>query len=134
MKRINISPDTSINIASFFLRIASALMLMHGWNKLSHFSEKATTFSDPLHVGHTLSLAMTVFAEFFCTLFVIAGLFTRLALLPLIFCMIIIIFVVSAKESLEDREGALMYLLVYLATFYVGSGKYSLDHLLRKKG
>jgi len=133
MKRINISPETAINIGSFFLRIACALMLMHGWGKLSHFSEKADKFPDPLHVGHTLSLALTIFAEFFCTIFVVVGLFTRIALLPLIFCLIVIIFVVSANNSLEDREGALMYLLVYLATFYVGPGKYSLDHLIRRK-
>jgi putative oxidoreductase len=133
MKKINISGETAINIGSFFLRIACALMLMHGWNKLSHFSEKVDKFPDPLHVGHTLSLSLTIFAEFFCTIFVVAGLFTRMALLPLIFCLIVIIFVVSAKNSLEDREGALMYLLVYLATFYIGPGKYSLDHLLRGK-
>jgi putative oxidoreductase len=133
MKKINIPNETAVNIASFFLRLACALMLIHGWKKLSTFSETVVDFDDPLHVGKTASLVLTIFAEFFCTIFVVFGLFTRLALLPLIFCMLVIIFIVDASEPLRGRESALMYLLVYLATFYVGSGKYSLDNLINKK-
>ncbi len=132
MKKINIPNEDAINIGSFFLRVACALMLVHGWKKLSNFSEMSANFEDPLHVGNTVSLALTVFAEFFCTIFVVAGLFTRIALLPLIFSFIVIIFVVHAHDPFKDREAALMYLLIYLATFYVGPGKYSLDNLLRK--
>ena len=132
MKKINIPNETSINIASMFLRICCALMLIHGWKKLSTFNTTVIDFDDPLHVGRTASLVLTIFAEFFCTLFVIVGLFMREALIPLIICMLVIVFIVDLHETLRAREAALMYLLLYLAAFYVGPGKYSLDNFVRK--
>ncbi|MBL7941883.1 MAG: hypothetical protein JNM00_03915 [Flavobacteriales bacterium] len=39
-------------------------------------------------------------------------------------------FNIHAGDSLADREGALTYLAAFLVIFIMGSGKYSMDHLL----
>jgi putative oxidoreductase len=132
MKRFSLKPETALDITALILRIAAALMLRHGWNKLIHFSENATDFDDPLHVSPAVSLSLTIFAEFFCTFFIIAGLFTRIAVIPLVICFVVIFFVIHAADPLKEKEEALLYLLLYLAIFFAGSGKYSLDRLIRK--
>ncbi len=43
-------------------------------------------------IGSTASLALVVFAEFFCGLFIVIGLFTRLAAIPLIIASCVVVF------------------------------------------
>jgi putative oxidoreductase len=59
------------------------MLVNHGVEKLEHFSDTAPNFPDPLGIGHTASLALAVFAEFFVSLFVIFGLVTRWSALVL---------------------------------------------------
>jgi putative oxidoreductase len=59
------------------LWIGFSMLLNHGVEKLEKFSDTAPNFPDPLGIGHTASLALVVFAEFFVSLFVIFGLVTR---------------------------------------------------------
>lgn len=128
------SPDAwSVDTGILLLRMSCALMLLHGWSKFTNFSEDSLEWPDPLHVGSTVSCALTVFAELFCTLFVVIGLFSRLALIPLIVLMIVIVFVIHSGDPLPDREHALMYLLSYLALLFTGPGKYSLERFFSKK-
>lgn len=124
--------DNSRNWASLVLRLSAALMLLHGWPKMMNFSEKSAAFADPVGIGMTGSLALTVFAEVFCTAFVVVGLFTRAATIPLIMCMGIAAFVVHSGDGLGDREAALGYLLLYVAIFFLGGGRFSADNYLRK--
>jgi putative oxidoreductase len=73
-----------------------------------------------------------VFAEFFCSLLIIAGFLTRPALFFLIIVMAVAAFIVHANDSLADREHALLYLFVYLAVFITGPGKFSMDNKIFK--
>ena len=124
--------DHSRNWASLALRLSAALMLVHGWPKMMDFSEKSSGFADPIGIGPTGSLALTVFAEVFCTAFVVLGLFTRVATIPLIICMGVAALVVHSGDSIADREGALGYLMLYIAIFFLGGGRFSADNYLRK--
>jgi putative oxidoreductase len=114
------------------LRLSCALMALHGWDKFSNFYDGIADWPDPLNVGTISSKGLTVFAELFCTLFVALGLFTRYALIPLIVCMLVIVFDIHAGDALGDREHGLLYLLSYLTLMLSGPGKYSLDWLIRK--
>src|SRR4051794_20123087 len=71
----------------FRLGVGGLMLANHGWDKISHFSQKSSSFSDPFGVGTTASFSLVVFAEFFCAAFIILGLFTRLATIPLIIAM-----------------------------------------------
>ncbi len=123
----------SYDLGLLLLRFVCGLMLLHGWSKFTNYPEEIKDWPDPFHVGVTLSYAFAVFAELFCTIFIILGLFTRIALIPLIILMIIIVFIIHSGQSLIDREHAILYFLAYLSLFLTGPGKYSLDQLLEKK-
>lgn len=126
------SQSWSLNWGLLLLRFACAFMLLHGWGKFTDFSDGVADFPDPFHVGPAASKGLTVFAELFCTIFVVIGLFTRFALIPLIICMLVIIFIVHSGDPFGDKESAFIYLLMYLSLLLAGPGKYSVDRMLRK--
>ena len=67
-----------------FRLILGVFMLTHGWAKLSNFSEMSQGFPGMLGMSSSLSLSLIIFAEFFCSIALILGLLTRLAVIPLI--------------------------------------------------
>lgn len=107
--------------------VAALMLFGHGWGKLSSFSERADSFADPLGVGPTMSLGLTVFAEFFCSALIGFGLFTRLAAVPLVINMAVAAFVIHADDLWGKKELAVIYLLIYLALLLCGPGRISLD-------
>jgi putative oxidoreductase len=118
----------SYDLGLLFLRIAAGgLMLYHGAPKLFNFQERFTTFSDPIGLGSGLSLVLVTFAEFFCAVFVIVGAFTRVALIPLLINLTVIVFVVHGGDPIKKKELAVFYLLTYIALFLTGPGKFSVD-------
>ncbi|MCL2074773.1 MAG: DoxX family protein [Marinilabiliaceae bacterium] len=123
---------SSASIGLLLLRIAiSAMMLTHGMTKLSNFSELSQHF-DPIGIGGSLSLSLVIFAEVFCSIAVMLGLFTRLCVIPLMFAMCVAIFIFLAGEPFAAKELALLYLSFYVVLLIVGPGRYSIDRLLWK--
>lgn len=121
----------SIHFSLLLLRLVfGGMMLTHGWPKLMGFATKRHTWPDPLHVGSTASLSLTVFAEVFCSVFLIVGLLTRLAAIPLVICMAVIVFMVHGNDSLEVREKAILFLTAFVVLLFAGPGKVSIDSLI----
>jgi len=122
-------------LAFLALRITlGLLMLTHGWPKLETLlSGDPIRFADPIGIGKTASLILTVFAEFFCSALLVLGLLTRIAAIPLIITMIVAVFVVHGGDPIGKRELGLLYLFGYVAIFAHGSGPYSFDRLLGRK-
>ncbi|MDR6157406.1 MULTISPECIES: DoxX family protein [Chryseobacterium] len=109
-------------------------MLSHGFPKLQMLLEGGKIeFFDFLGLGPTISLTLTVFAEFVCSILLILGLFTRVALGFLIFTMIIAGFVVHGADPFEKREMSLIYLSVYLLLMTFGPGNISVDYMIEKR-
>ncbi len=131
-KTIIASPlnERYFSLALLILRVvASAYMLTHGWAKLTGFSDMSAQFPDPIGVGSTLSLALIIGAEFFASLFIILGLFTRLAAVPIVIAMSVAAFVIHSANPFNVKELALLYLVVYIFILMAGAGRYSLDYL-----
>lgn len=134
MKKILLSYRAlGTDIALLLLRvsIASLLLFGHGWPKLVNFDEKAASFTSVFGLGSNVSMSLAVFAEVFCSALVVLGLFTRLALVPLIVMMLVIVFVIHADDPFAKQEFALLYLVPFFTIFLTGPGKYSLDHLFK---
>jgi putative oxidoreductase len=108
------------------------LMMMHGYDKLVHFGAKQNTFMNFMGIGSTMSLALVVFAEFFCSLFLILGLFTRLAAIPLIIATLVMIFKAHNGEVFGDGEHAALYLMGYVVLLLIGPGRVSVDSMIGK--
>ena len=126
--------ETTVGIALLALRIGvGALMMHHGYDKLMHFKEYQTQFMDFMGLGTTVSLALVVFAEFFCSALVLVGLLTSVSTIPLIITMGVAVFIAHDAAVFAKGELATLYLFVYAAIMVVGPGKYSLDAVFFKK-
>lgn len=133
LKKLLSKQPYSIDLAILILRVCmGAFMLTHGWPKLANYSERLEKFRDPIGLGSELSLTLTVFAEFFCSIFIMLGLYTRIALIPLIIAMSVISFVVHGNDPFGDKEKALLFLSAFVVLFFTGPGQFSLDNRLRK--
>lgn len=125
--------DFSFNLATFILRVAmGVLMIPHGYDKLVNFAKYKGDFMNFLGIGPTLSLALVVFAEFFCSVFLIMGLFTRVVVSVLLIEMIVVVFKAHNGHIFTDGEHGALYMAGYLAILLVGPGKASLDGILGK--
>lgn len=126
---------TTTDVALLVARIGIAvLMLTHGIPKLVMlFSGAPVQFLPLMGMSAEFSLALAVFAEVFCSLFLLAGLATRLAVIPLGITMLVAVFLIHATDPFSVKESALHYLLVYIVLLFAGSGKYSLDYVLQQK-
>jgi putative oxidoreductase len=126
--------ENALGFALLILRVgAGSLMLVkHGFDKLTHFASLAQKFADPFNIGSTTSLAMVVFAEFFCAAFIVIGLFTRLACVPLIIAMSVALFSAHNGDLFGKGEAAGLFLTVFIALLFAGPGKVSLDRLIVK--
>lgn len=114
------------------LRIGvSAFMLTHGYPKFLKLLSGDTAFGDPLGMGPTLSLVLTVFAEFFCSIFLMLGLAARLSTIPLIVTMATAAFVVHADDPLDKQEFPILYLLIYATILVFGPGRFAIDAKLK---
>ena len=123
----------AFNAAMLLLRLGvGVLMMAHGYDKLIHFSKYQHEFMNFLGIGSTMSLALVVFAEFFCSLFLILGLFTRLAAIPLIIVTLVIIFKLNNGNIFGDAEIVTIYLSGYLVLLLVGPGRISVDSMIGK--
>jgi putative oxidoreductase len=132
---ISLNKDLGLLLIRLMLGI---LMAFYGYEKLTHFSEMATSdfwTKNVSFLGMTgkIPLALTIFAEFFGSLLLILGLFTRFGLFVLMFCMAYIFLVIFPFSILDKGDNgyhfndAFVYFIIYLGLFFTGPGKYSLD-------
>ena len=123
----------AVNAAMLLLRLSfGILMMMHGYDKLTHFSMYQAKFMNFMGIGQSASLALVVFAEFFCSIFLILGLFTRLAAIPLIIATCVMVFKAHNGDVFGDGQTAALYLTGYLVLLFVGPGKVSVDGMIGK--
>ncbi|WP_037313972.1 DoxX family protein [Salegentibacter sp. Hel_I_6] len=124
---------TDFGLLLFRLAI-SGLMLTHGIPKLiTFFTSDEIQFADPIGLGMVFSLGFAVFAEFICSILVILGLGTRLAVLPLVATMAVAALIVHWTDGFGRQELPLLYMSGYLLLYFAGAGRYSLDYFLLNK-
>ena len=123
----------AFSAAILLLRLALGILMMHhGYQKLMHFSDIQGKFMNFMGLGTTVSLALVVFAEFFCSMFLVLGLFTRLAAIPLIIATSVMVFKAHNGDVFGDGETAAIYLSGYIVLLLVGPGRVSVDSMIAK--
>ena len=117
---------TQIGLA--FLRIMpSLLMISHGLPKFQKLISGNFEFGDPIGIGATPSLFLTVLAEFICPIFIIIGFKTRWMAVPVAITMAVAAFIVHGADPFGTKEKALVYLVFFVAIILLGPGKFSID-------
>jgi len=123
----------AVHAALLILRISvGVLMLNHGYTKLIGFDGMKDNFMNFLGIGKTASLLLVIFAEFFCSVFLILGLFTRLAAIPLVITMAVALFKTHNMEIFGKGELSALYLAAYIVLLLLGPGKISADNAVGK--
>ncbi|QCX00017.1 DoxX family protein [Aggregatimonas sangjinii] len=115
------------DIGLAILRVGiSAMMLVHGYGKLQMLIN-GEEFGNPIGIGATPSLFLTVIGEFVCPLLIIIGLKTRLAAIPAAITMAVAAFIVHGADPFQKKELALLYFVVFVVIALTGPGKFSID-------
>ena len=101
-------------------------------DKLANVNQLADTFPDVTGLGSYMSLIVSIFCEFCCSLFLIAGLLIRIAVIPMMIAMAVAFFVVH-DGMLPEGELSLIYLVMFIILYITGPGKFSMDYLIDRK-
>ena len=124
----------AFNFSMLLLRVVFGLLMLikHGFDKMINFSTLQYQFYNFFHLGSKASLVLAIFAEFLCSLFIVLGLFTRLAVIPLIITMLVATFGFNAGKSLIESETSVIYLTAFITILFCGPGKISIDGIINR--
>ncbi len=122
------------DMASLLLRlIFGGLFIYHGYTKLEAYDQILPNFKDLIGIGSNLSFNLVIFAELICGLLVTIGLATRLAVIPIFIAMVVAYFIALSEAAFNVKELALLFLALSFVIFILGSGKYSVDGMIRSR-
>jgi putative oxidoreductase len=126
--------DGAFNFALLVQRVVTGLLLLmgHGLPKISNFHELSHSFYDPLRIGHRLSLILVILAELFCSMFIVLGLFTRIAAFIIVINLSIAVFVAQYGQPLKSVELGALYLTSVFTIMILGPGRVSVDGMMGK--
>src|SRR5690606_9386889 len=135
MKKILYIQPLYMDSVLLVARVAiAALMMAHGLPKLVMlFSGEPIAFPGIMGMSPEISLLLAVFSEVVCSILILFGIGTRLAVLPLIATMSVAVFYFHLGDPFSSEELGFLYLVGYVFLFILGSGKYSADELLVEK-
>lgn len=125
--------DRVISFLILVLRVFfGVLFFMHGLDKLTNFNQLSYTYPSVFGLGSYMTLMLSVFTEFACSLFLISGLLVRIAVIPMIAAMAVAFFDVH-DAMMPEGELALIYLILFIILYIVGPGRYSIDYVIDKR-
>jgi len=134
MKRLLSPYSLNTGLATLVLRLLfGGMFIYHGWPKLADYNGMLAMFGDPIGIGSELSLILVIFAEFFCGILILLGLFTRFAVVFTFVTMLVAYFVAHGKDDFMVKMLPFVYIWLCIVVFILGSGRYSLDAVLFDK-
>jgi putative oxidoreductase len=123
--------EGAFNFAILLLRVAFGILIMgHGYDKLIHFGERHNSFMNLLGIGSSATLALAIFAELFCGLFVVIGLFTRFSVIPIIILLLIAVIKAHHNAVFGEAQPAALFLTGFIVLLFVGPGRVSVDSMI----
>ena len=127
MKNTTMPPRVDLGL--FFLRLTGSLLLLyvHGLPKVLHFSEELTRIEDPFGFGPYASLIPAIAAEVICPLLIIAGVYTRLACLPIIAVLLVAMLAVHPNWSIAEGQFGWLLLIIFTTLALTGPGQWRLQ-------
>lgn len=130
---------TYSNLSRLFLRLFTGIMFLQmGVRQMTHLEEFATSAMGTMGLPSDDALVAIIILEIVCAVFIILGLFTRLALIPSIGVMVYAETVMVTATSVSSAGQMfifepgypLMFLGIFAYMLLAGPGKISLDYLI----
>ena len=112
--------------------IFGVLFFTHGLDKMMNFNELVQNYPSIIGLGSYMTLMVTIFCEFCCSLFLISGLLVRIMTIPMIISMGVAFFDVH-DAMMPEGELALIYFIMFIVLFVTGPGRFSIDYLIDSK-
>ena len=95
------------------------LFFTHGLDKMINFNTLSENYPSVLGFGSYMTLMVSIFCEFACSLFLIAGLMERVVLLPMIASMAVAFFDIH-DGMFPEGELSLIYLILFVVLLLTG--------------
>jgi putative oxidoreductase len=126
---------TTFHISMLFFRIlvSAEIMAAHGLKKVGVGVAEAEHIPNPLHLPEQLNNYMAIASNLIFPVFVILGLFTRLAVLPVLAVTLTGYFILHWNDPLLEKDMPFMYSVSFLLIAVLGPGKYSFDHFIHRR-
>ncbi len=129
---VNVFNIEALSVIRF---ITGILILLHG--KIVFDSQIMNGMAESMSkdLGMPFPLLMAYLAkgsEFFGGLFFALGFLTRVVSIPLSITMAVAAFIAHHGQITGEGEHAFLFLLIFAAFFFIGSGKWSVDYLLKR--
>ena len=112
--------------------VFGVLFFMHGVDKMMNFNTLVVGYPSVLGFGSYTTLIVTIFCEFCCSLFLIAGLLVRIMTIPMIVAMGVAFFDIH-DAIMAEGELSLIYFIMFILLFLSGPGRYSLDFVIDRR-
>lgn len=117
---------------AFRVLLSGELIYAHGLKKLGVGVGEAEVVPNPLNLPEAFNSLFADAANLIFPLFVIAGLATRIAVLPILAVTLTGYFVLHFHDAPLVKDTPFMYSLAFLLILFLGPGKYSLDYFIQK--
>ncbi len=121
------SPLNNAALLVYRILLAIELFRVHGMKKFKGKKGQGENIPNPLKLPAGLNNFVAIFAEIIAPFLIIAGIGTRLVVLPVIGITAIGYFIVHRKDNIEVRDIPYMYTLSFLLLLILGAGTYSID-------
>lgn len=124
-----LAPQPDLGLLLLRLGGAYLLLMVHGLPKLQHYAGELAQIDDPLHLGRPLTLWLALLAEVLCPLAIAAGLYTRLACVPVLVLLLVSLLAVHPEWSLAEGQFGWLLLVIFASIGVAGGGRYALAGL-----
>ena len=125
--------DRVISLLILALRLFFGILFFsHGLDKMINFNELSYAYPSVLGFGSYMTLMLSIFSEFACSIFLIAGLLVRITVIPMIAAMAVAFFDIH-DVMFPEGELSLIYLVLFVILYITGPGRYSFDYLIDMK-
>ena len=125
--------DRIVSLLILALRVFFGILFFsHGIDKMINFNELSYTYPSVLGFGTYMTLMVSIFCEFACSLFLIVGLLVRITVIPMIAAMAVAFFDIH-DGMFPAGELSLIYMILFIILYITGPGRYSIDYLIDMK-
>jgi putative oxidoreductase len=127
--------STLNNIILLFFRVAVSveLIVAHGLKKVGIGTTFAEVVPNPLGFPDFFNQVFAISANLVMPLFIILGLMTRIAALPILAVTLTGYFILHFNDPLLVKDVPFIYSLCFLLILFLGAGNYSIDHYITRR-